>query len=207
MHAAEFHAALGNHEAGHRAVNAAGKQQAGLAVRAHRHALHGGNAFHGEIRMIADLDHHRVIRMIDVHGQLRHVVEDIAARLAHNRRRIQRIALIRAARQHLECAGKRFHHLGRLLTDGLEIVFIHLDRRADGMHAEHARDAADALIHIREIGYIKASLAHPHAAVHRAHGLTDVIHQFFHEERAVLPLQKDLAETNQQNFSHRFISF
>ena len=119
----------------------------------------------------------------------------------------KRQALIRAARQHLECAGKRFHHPGRLLTDGLEIVFIQLDRRADGMHAEHARDAADALIHIREIGYIKASLAHPHAAVHRAHGLTDVIHQFFHEERAVLPLQKDLAETNQQNFSHRFISF
>lgn len=75
MHAAEFHAALGNHETGHRAVNAAGKQQAGLSVRAHRHALHGGNALHGEIRMIADLDHHRVIRMIDVHRQLRHVVE------------------------------------------------------------------------------------------------------------------------------------
>ena len=68
MHAAELNAALGNHKTGHRAVNAAGEQQTGLAVRAHRHALNGGDALHGKIRMVADLDHHRVIRMVDVHA-------------------------------------------------------------------------------------------------------------------------------------------
>ena len=157
--------------------------------------------------MIADLDHHRVIGMVDVHAQVRHMFENVAARLAHDRRGIERIALVGAARQHLERAGKRLHHFGRLLADRPEIVLVHLDSRADGMNAEHARHAADALVHIREIGYVEAPFAHPDAAVHRAHSLTDVIHQLFHKERAVLPLQKHLAEANQQDFSHRFISF
>ena len=207
VHAAELNAALGNHKTRHRAVNAAGEQQTRLAVRAHRHALNGGDALDGQIRMVADLDHHRVIGMVDVHAQVRHMFEDVAARLAHDRRGIERIALVGAARQHLERAGKRLHHFSRLLADRPEIVLVHLNGRADGMNAEHARHTADALVHIRKIGYVEAPFAHPDAAVHRAHGLTDVIHQLFHKERAVLPLQKHLAEANQQDFSHRFISF
>ena len=97
-----MHTALCDHVGRHRAVNAAGEQQTRLAVRAHRHALNGGDALDGQIRMVADLDHHRVIGMVDIHAQVRHMFEDVAARLAHDRRGIERIALVRAARLDLE---------------------------------------------------------------------------------------------------------
>ena len=73
---------------GHRAVNAAGEQQTGPCPFIAIGMPSTANALDGQIRMVADLDHHRVIRMIDVHpSAAAHMVGDIAARLAYDRRR------------------------------------------------------------------------------------------------------------------------
>ena len=202
MHRADFHAAFGNAVARHRAVNAARKQQHRLAARAHGHAAHGLQHAHIQIRHIADFHVHHMLGRMDIHMQIGAALQDIAAHLHIDFRRGHGIALIRAARLHLEGAAQALHHPHRLIADRIKIVLFHFDRRTQRMHAEHLADGLHAAVHIVHIADKNTGVMQPYAAAEGAHRLLDARHQRAHKIRAIETLQIYFAVANQNQLTH-----
>ena len=100
---------------------------------------------------------------------------------------IHRVALVAAARLHLEGTLFALHQFHRLRKDALEIVLVHLDGTAYAVHAEHLAHAAQSLLHVVGAGHVYAAVGQPHMPVRVPDGLLDPLHQHAHEIRAVQP--------------------
>ena len=206
MHRVDMHAALGDHPPRDRAVNAAGKQQRRAAVRADGHTADRRNHLHIQVRHVADFHVHGVLGLLHIHGQVLVCRQDAVSHFDVDGGRIHEVVLVRAARRHAERAGQIRHHGNCLIAEGVKIVFGHFDRRADAVHAEHLRHAADALIQIVKIRHENASVVQQHRRVEVFDGILDALDQRAHKKRAILPLQENLAITDEQQIAHRNFS-
>ena len=177
VHRVHAHAALGDHPARHRAVDAAGEQQRGLAVRPHRHPAYRGNGMGIEVGQVANLHREHDIGVFHVHLEPRQMLQQICAHFHVDGGRVHGIALVAAAGVDLEGAPAALHELCRLGAEGLKIILFHLGGPAHAVHAEHLGHAADGLVHIGRIADIDAAVAQPHMAADRLDRVADAVHQ------------------------------
>ena len=203
VHRAHADAAFGDHPASHRAVNAAGQQQGSTAIGAHRHAAHRHDGLGVHVCLIADLHGNHQLRIVHIHRQVGALFQHIMAHFHVDGRRIHEVALIAAAGVHLEGAVVILHQLNRGLADGVEVILGQFQRAAQAMHAEHLAHLADALVHVGQVTDIDTAVAEPHMAAQFFDRIADALHQHPHEIRTVGAFQKNLAEANLQNLTHR----
>ena len=206
VHGADVHAALGDHPASHRAVDAAGKEQRRAAVGAHGHAAHSGPHLAVQVRMVADLHVQHMIGLLHVHREGLVRDQDAVADLGVDGGAVQRVTLVGAAAGHLEGAGKALHHLHRLGGDGFEVRLVHLNRRADAVHAKDLRHLADGFVHFRHVGDKDAAVVHGDVAAQLLHGILDALDQRADKGMAVEALEENLAITDEQQFTHGWFS-
>ena len=203
MHRHQLHPALGDHVSGHRAVNAAGKQQRRFSAGAHRHAAYRGIYLAVQIRLIPNLNGQNMLRLMHVHLQMILVAhQHIFAHLPVDLGRIQEIMLVCPPGFHLERAAQRPHHQLRLLADAVKIVLFHFDGRAYGMHAEHLAHPLHAALGIVHIADEHPGIMQPDLAPKRPGRLPHPAYQRPQEIRAVQALQINLAISNHQQLAH-----
>ena len=203
VHRTHADAALGDHPASHRAVDAAGQQQGSPSIGAHRHATHGHDGLGVHISLITDLHGNHQLRIVHIHRQVGALFQHIMAHFHVDGRRIHEVALIAAAGVHLEGAVVILHQLNRGFTNCVEVILGQFQRTAQAVHAEHLAHLANALVHIGQFADIDAAVAEPHMAAQFLDRITDPLHQHPHEIRTVGAFQKNLAEANLQNLTHR----
>ena len=198
MNRADGHAALGDHPARHRAVDAAGKKQRGPAAGAHGHAAHRHDGVRIQIGIVADLHRQRHVGMLHIHLQVGTAFQNIAAHFHVDGHGIHGIALVAAAGVDLEGAVMVFQHLQALGADRFEIVLIHFHGPAHAVYAEYLRHPADGLVHVRHIADVDPAVVEPDMALNVLHRVPDALHQHPHEIGAVLAFQMNFAEANLQ---------
>ena len=199
----QLHAALGDHVARHRAVDAAGEQQRRLAPGTHGHAAHGG--VHGaiQIRLIPDFNGQDMLGLAHVHLQVVLVAHEyVFAHLGVDLGRIQEIVLVRPAGFHLEGAGQALHQFVGLLADALEVVLFHFDGRGNGVDAEHLGDALHAAVQILRAADENAGVMQPHVAPEGLGGFLHALDQGFEKIGPVQALQINFAVANHEQLSH-----
>ena len=201
MDALDLHAALGDHIARDRGIDAAREQHRRPSARAGRQTARAGHRRAVDIgRGLADFDVDGVIRGMDIDRDIREFLGQTAADLLRDLDGVEREALVRALGLDLEAPGH-----GQLVAeivadggkDGVEILLA----RAAAAHLRHAEDGAAGLpraIKITVVGQRlhierrlddgdleRAELRHAAAG----DGLELVL-----KHAAVLPLQDDLAK-------------
>ena len=92
-----------HHISRYRAVDAAGNQQHRLAAAAHRDTARTLNLAAVDVcRIIAHLHHHHYIRLVNVHLQMRVLLEQVLTHSGTDFRRLHREALVRTFCLHLK---------------------------------------------------------------------------------------------------------
>ena len=204
VHAADLHAALGDHEARDRAVDAAREQQRRAAVRADRHAARarlGAGVDKGVF--LAHLNVHGQVGVVHVRAHVREPVGQLAADVladlgrGHGELLVPALGLdleglgLRKARRKVALRG-RDHALERLFRT---------DRRArDGRKAEHMARAVHDRVGVRVLGNldIHDRLSHRDPAVRDVlHPAGQVFEQPVLKGLAVEALEHDLAALEQ----------
>ena len=220
MHGRQLHTALGHHIGGHRRINAAGDHDGCLAAGAHRHAA-GARQLPGvQIRTeIADLHRDLQIRLVDIHLQMRKMLQHIAAYLPADLRRGQGKLLIRSLGFHLE-GGTVLQGIAKILhrrlLDRLQRFFGHTRPRKGG-NAKHPRNTIAGFVQIR-CSILRLNIDRGLCAAHgklprAAQTVSQIAHQRLFKGSAIKPLKRQFAVFDQQDLLrmvscryHRFSS-
>ncbi len=201
MDALDLHAALGDHIARDRGIDAAREQHRRPSARAGRQTARAGHRRTVDIgRGLADLDVDGVIRGMDIDRDIREFLGQTAADLLRDLDGVEREALVRALGLDLEALGHG-QLVAEIVTDGGKDGVEILLARAAAAHLRHAEDGAAGLPRTVKIAVVgqrldierrlddrdleRAELRHAAAG----DGLELVL-----KHAAVLPLQDDLAK-------------
>ena len=205
----QLHAPLGDHIAGHGAVDAAGQQAYRVAAHADGQTACGGLRRTVDIgRVLADLQIHRQLRVMHVHDQMR---EGVVQRAAHPLAQLNAAhgeGLVGALALHLKGFGRQQRRC-QILSGGGENGLLLLGTGhgpCNGDDAEHllagviGRVQIAALLHRLHIdgglAGVDFELAVPLCAA------ADVAHQLHLKAVAVQSLQNDLAQLAKNDLVH-----
>ena len=139
---AKAHASLGNHIAGHRAVDSAGQKKHRFPVGSHRHAAGTRDDLRVHIDFIADLYIHLYIRMMHIHTDLRKRIQDRFSQIPADLHGIFRVGLLRPSGLYLKCnvlIRIKFIHISHhVFFQLLKALIFHPNHRTDPYQAEHS---------------------------------------------------------------------
>ena len=152
MHGGDANAAFGDHVTCDGAIDAAGDEQHRVSVGADRHTARAKNLVCKDERLLlTNLDPDIEVGRVHVYAKRGKRIQQETAHHAADILRAHRKALVRAAGNHLKARFRNtFHAAGdeRLrCLDHRVPIFLHRERGADGMDAEHARELLRGFIH------------------------------------------------------------
>ena len=205
----EVHAALRHHVGGDGAVDAAREQDGRSAGRADGHAAGAEELGAVDVGVfLTHFDGDADVRMVDIHLEVRVVLEQVAAQFPGDLRALQREVLVGALRLDLE--GLHFRELIFEVLAGHLDDLLHVLRRHDGAgepgDAEDFGDRLDGSVHVRVFlggDDVDGGLGLGDVALQDAGEFpAQVLDEHVFKGAAVEPLQSQLSVFDEQDFFH-----
>ncbi len=202
MNGINLYASLGDHPSGDRAVDSARQKKGCVSVGADGHAADCGNVSDIQVSHIAYFYIQAVIRVMNIHPEIRIRLEDAVSDFLIDGGRIHWIPFIAAPGLDFKGAGQITCHFHSLSADGLKIILGHFKCRTDAVNSENLNNPFHTCIRILHAANKYSSVMHMNIRTISAQSITYFSDQSADEIGAVQSFQKYFSVSNQNQILH-----